>query len=148
MKNNKQPFYVFVPQWMIKLIEQKKCSQCDTPVIREYIQATGIREQEEGKNVFFVEHCCAHCNYTVCTNFNNEKAGSLEDLCYDMIEQANKCRELIIAKDMELNKKQKSKNICDTEMKKCINFLKKVKSHKDFLKYIGADNIILDTNED
>ncbi len=142
-----QPFHLFVPQWMIRVIEKRKCSKCDNPLRREYIQAVGVRElQKEEGYAFFVEHCCAKCDYAVCTNLTHEKAGNLEDLCYAMIEQMHNNKKIQRAKDVESD--NENGRMGDSEVKECLRFLKNTKSHEDFLKFIGADDIVLDTDED
>ncbi len=142
-----QPFHLFVPQWMIRVIEKRKCSKCDNPLRREYIQAVGVRELKKVNGfVFFVEHCCGECDYVVCTNLTHEKTGNLEDLCYAMIEQMHNNKKIQRAKDVESGKR--SDVIQDYEVNECLRFLAKTKTHEDFLKFIGADDIVLDTDED
>ena len=142
------PFHLFVPKWMIKLIEQKQCSRCNTPVRRKHIQAVGVREMSAGGEfAFFAEYRCPECDYAVCTNFTHEKTGNLEDLCYAMIEQMHKNKQLQRAKKSSKNT-NRATNISDSEMRKCIQFVQNTKTHEEFMKFIGADNIIPNSDAD
>lgn len=148
-KVNKQnkPFHLFVPQWMIRLVEQKQCSRCNNPVQRDHIHAAGVRELKKGVGfTFFVEHSCPKCDYAVSTNFTHEKTGDLEDLCYNMIEQMHRNKQ--VQKSIEIESGKKAESIQDSEVDECLKFLKNSDTYEDFLKFIGADNIIPDLDED
>ena len=141
-----RPFHEFIPLWMVQLLEQKECRKCGSPILRTNVRASGVRQLENGEFCFFAEHRCPKCEYAVCTNFDHEKTGNLEDLCYDMIDQMHKNKQIQKAREKEKNIDPEA--IKDAEVRDCLRFMEKAESHEDFLKYIGADRITLEPDED
>ena len=128
--------YTYVPGWMIRLLEKKKCSSCKHPISRVDIRAIGLREIKAGNSTYYLEYTCSSCNKAVIANLNRDRVGTPEDLCYALIEQMQRNRRI------ERAQKSSSRTkgyIRDEEVKELLEFMDTLENHEDFLKYIGAD---------
>jgi len=136
--NHKHPLYACVPTWITRLVETKKCYKCKTKVTRKNICAIGIRTCGSNQNTVYVEHLCSNCDKRTVTSFSKEKLGSVEELCYMLVEQIHSNNKLTKARKLEQNHEG---SIEDEEVESLVSFMDNAESFEDLLKYIGSPQL-------
>lgn len=130
--------YKNTPNWILKIIEQKKCASCGADVKKTGICAIGIRtvKENKNKNALYVEHMCSNCSSRTISSFQ-EKVDTVEQLCYLLIEEIHNRKKLEKAK--RTKKPNKTGVISEEEYEEVMKFLKNNDDHSEFLKYIGMN---------
>jgi hypothetical protein len=135
----KNPLYTCIPRWIIRVVETKKCYKCSAKVSKKHICAIGIRPLVDDKNTVYVEHACPNCSTRTITSFAREKAETVEDLCYMLLEQIHARRRM--QKSKEIGSRYSSDQIQDKEVDSLVDFMNKSETYEEFLKYIGSEVI-------
>jgi RNase P subunit RPR2 len=135
----KHALHKFIPNWMVSAITSTTCNQCHQPVNKEDILGLGVKEVKEYKISIFVEYQCSNCNHAARMNFSSQ-VGSVEEICYLLLDELQKKRKL--AKSKAVEEKVSPSKITDDETKKFIKKMNETNSFEDFLKLIGANNLV------
>lgn len=126
----------WLPSWILSIINKKKCSKCSNSINSSNIIAVGIREATANQKVFFTEQQCNKCKNRSVTVFNKEKAKTLKDLCFSLLESIKRKRQSEISVDLS---QQKIKGeIKQEKVEEFLDFLQKVESHDEFMRRIGC----------
>jgi len=139
MKN--KPVYHYAPAWMIEELKGRQCDKCSQSITKENIIAIGIRDNNANKTIY-MEHQCPKCKYREMTNCGGDKRGTLEELCYALLEElqlrkrAEKAK--LARKNARINKQGMSKPWTNKEVEEFKKFIGKCDSHDQFLEYIRA----------
>lgn len=129
------PFFYNVPSWMIRYISGERCSECGTPVSKKNIIAIGIR-QHQNQATPYIEHECSKCKFRAITSFGGHKKGTLQELCYMLLEELQNKNKIRVAIETEgIRKKTK---MTDKEVSDFLKRLDKATTYDELLKEIGA----------
>lgn len=133
-----QPIHYWIPAWMKTVIKQRTCSKCNYAVSTKDVIAVGIREIRTKKSCLFAEHQCSKCNHRSITTFGREKIGSLQDLCFVLLESIRTIKKLEKAKKLT----EKIQNdMSDKKIGEFLEFIRNVPTHDEFLKHIGCPTL-------
>jgi hypothetical protein len=138
-------FYKCVPQWIIRIIETRKCSHCQSKAKKEDIEAFGIR-RVVNTSTYYVEHKCHSCEKRTITSFGKEKRATPIDLAYEIIEHEQRNRRAKRAKSLEAHSAKGE--IGEEEVEELRKFMGETDAHEDFMKFIGAHEIERMTDEE
>ena len=130
------PIHEYIPHWMSTIVESKTCNKCQCPSTRKDICAIGIRSfDQSNRTIFYVEHQCSECQTRIITSFGAQKTGSIEELCYLLLEQMQSRRSL--EKSLDTKRSQDLDGIKDNEVESLLRFMNKNQSHEEFMRFIG-----------
>lgn len=130
------PFYHNVPSWMIRYLAHAKCSKCNGPIRKANITAIGIRGQD-GLSVPYVEYQCPKCDHRAMKSFGGQCKGSIEEICYMLLEEVQNKRRLKQAQFNE-SKGRDGALMTDDEVKKFLDSMSKYETYAELLEEIGA----------
>lgn len=132
---------------MLNEMSNKHCSKCDTKVTKKDIIAVGVRQNKVNSKTLYMEHCCPKCQYREMTACSSKKTGSLEEMCYVLLNSIQQKKKFSIPNKLEYNK---NTNIpwTDKEISDFHTFINGCENHSDFLKHIKAGQYVEDENED
>lgn len=133
-----------IPNWMIAAVVKTTCNECNQPLIKENILGLGVKEVKDGKVSIFVEYQCSNCKHSARMNFSSQ-TGTAEDVCYLLLDEIHKKRRLDKSQHIESPAKTKTK-MTDDETKKFIQSMNDSETFEDFLKLIGALNLVENEN--
>jgi len=130
-----------IPNWMIKAVVATNCRECDQSIIKDDIVGMGVKEVgKEGKVNIFVEYQCHGCKHAARMNFSSQTA-SVEEICYLIIDEVQKKWRTQKAQSVDNGNLPKSK-MTAAETKKFIKKMNSLENFDDFLKLIGANNLV------
>ncbi len=139
----KRLFY-WVPNWISNVLKEKGCDKCSNNIRKQDIIAIGIREVGN-KTALYVEHICSKCGFREITSLAGSKKGTLEEMCYILLEEIQYKRSTDKARELE--KSQYHSKITKKEMEDFAKFMNSPYNHEDFMKFIGAHEIKEDVDE-
>ena len=128
--------HYWLPPWIIAIINKKTCSKCSNKINSSNIIAVGIREAPANQKVLFTEQQCPSCKTRSVAVFNKEKANSLKELCFSLLESIKKKRQAEISVD--LSKANMRGEIKQDKVDEFLTFLQDVETHDEFMKRIGC----------
>ena len=129
-------FYNSVPMWMVKSVHGKLCNKCDNVLKKENITGIGILDNEIA--TLFVEFICPSCKYASRITFSGEKKGSVEQMCYFILEEIQNKRRTSRSRKIAKISSEVKGEMTDTEVGEFINKMNSSESYNEFLKLIGA----------
>jgi hypothetical protein len=135
---SQQPLYYWLPANIDAKLKSVFCNTCNSIIKRKDVIAAGIRSYENDKNIFYVEYKCPNCESRACKLIENNKAVTIESLCYLLLDEVHKKKKIITAKRHQKSRKIKTNKISDQEVQDLKTFMKSQKSHSDFMKFIGG----------
>lgn len=127
----------WLPPSVVEIVSEKNCTQCNTKINKDSIIGVGIREHQDAYTIF-VEHVCQNCDCREMTFFGRQFVGSLEDMCYALLESIQDKKLLEKSKSVENTPKPQETSISDSEVKNLLDLMNN-SSFDDFLKHIGAE---------
>lgn len=136
------PFYRNVPAWIVRYMANAKCSKCEHPVKKNNITAIGVRGQEE-HNVPYIEYQCEKCNHRAMKSFGGHIKGTIEEICYMLLEESQNKNRIRQSKSNEGPRKL-SGEMTDDEVSKFLSNMEKCETFMDLLNEIGASPWIED----
>lgn len=140
-----------VPNWMIKAVTGSACNECNESIYKEDILGLGVKEiNKEGSVSIFVEYQCHGCNHAARMNFSSQ-TGRIEEMCYLLLDEIQKKRRVHKSRELDEEKRPKSQvagQITDEETKRFVKSMNDLESFDDFLKLIGASNLVENENSD
>lgn len=135
-----------IPNWMISAVAATTCNKCHEPITKEDVLGLGIKEIKVNKVSLFVEYQCSNCEHSARMNFSSQ-TGSIEDLCFVLLDEIQKKRQLTKSQQIEKPQISKSK-ITDDETTKFIRSMNETDNFDDFLKLIGAMHLVENERKD
>lgn len=130
------PFHEGIPNWIVKDLHGSHCSKCDHMITKDDISAIGVRKSDNQATPF-IEYTCPNCDNRVSRAFNKEKMGTVEELCYTLLDEIRHKKT-----SRATNTRNKVNNnqgpITDKEVASFKKKLKNSKNHNDFMKSMGA----------
>ena len=141
----KHTLHQHIPAWMVKTVTKSSCNECNTNIRKEDILGIGIKEVTSSTVSIFIEYKCKQCSHSARMNFTS-KAGSIEDVCHLLLDQIQKRK---ATKKSQENTSIRHKNvITKDETDNFIKDMNKTEDFNEFLKLIGASNILGENNLD
>ena len=131
-----QELYNSLPDWVLNSVKKNNCHQCQEILTHTDLISVGIR-RFKNKHSLFVEFCCQHCGYREITAIET-KYNTVEDLCYILLEEVQRKRKLHKSHQHHQKTGKNQSKISQKEMQDFINFVRKVPTHDEFMKEIGA----------
>jgi DNA-directed RNA polymerase subunit RPC12/RpoP len=141
-ENNKRgnrmgaPFHQNVPSWIIKYLNYTQCNKCSQKIKKQDIVAIGIRGVDN-ETTLYIEHKCPNCSHRAMKSFGSHIKGTLEELCYLLLEEGQNKRRIqqaYVNETKKINRTQMTEN----EIKTFLDNLNKCETYMDLLKEIGA----------
>lgn len=136
-----QELHKSVPHFILKYLSDRRCSKCNTQIVKQDVIAIGIRTYQK-KTCLYIEHQCKSCHYREITNYSGNKNSSVPELCYVLLEHHQKQKD---TENIVKTRKKEKKSITDKEVNDLLRFMNDNSSYDDFMKYIGADKHLGDT---
>jgi hypothetical protein len=130
------PFHHNVPSWMIRYLSHTQCSKCSTRIKKKDIVAIGIREYEKNSATLYIEHKCPECGFRSMKSFGERAQGTVEELCYMLLEELQNKRRVQQARGREGG--IPATEMTDAEVQAFLDSLNKYENYTDLLKEIGA----------
>lgn len=134
--------YHCLPDWAQRSVRNRKCTRCSKLYKKSDVVAVGIRSLDTDRSkmepTLYVEHLCSNCDYRAITTVIKENTGTLEGLCFSILENIKHKRLLENSKKFGKRKKENPGPITDAEVKKFLKSMNDSSTHADFLKIIKA----------
>jgi hypothetical protein len=132
------PFSYWLPGLVNQKLKDVQCNICSRKIEKNNVNAIGIRKTENKQLCMYVEYQCPNinCKHRACKLLENKRIHSVEDMCYFLIEEIQKRKKTLNAKNY--TKPNSSDLITDEEMENIRQFINSHVDYDDFLKYIGA----------
>lgn len=136
-----KPIYYYLPNWMSEELKERQCDQCGHGVAREDVIAIGIRENKDNNKTIYMEHQCPNCEYREMTSCGGNRKGTLDEMCYILIEEVQRRKSIERAKKLRKINHIK-KPWTDKEVDDFKQYMKKCSSYEQFLEHIRASKYL------
>ncbi len=135
-----KPLHFWVSPWMASELNGRQCGRCGTFYRKENVIQIGLRYSEPDTTYITLEHQCDGCQYRETTSLANHANGSLEEMCFMLLDEIQKKRSIEKSQSMtkQFGSKQ-NKQMTNNEVNEFLKNLNNFESHDDFMKHIKAD---------
>lgn len=147
MPKQQKPIRYWLPNPFFEKLKTEVCS-CGTKITRADVIAVGIREHTnpkgEKRDAVYFEFKCSQCGYRAIKIVENA-VRSLEEFCFFFLEKIKNRKQIDKSRHVEARKvKKTNRKISEFEQKRMSSFLKDHDNYSDFLRFIGAYNLLED----
>ena len=135
----KNTFYQSIPAWMVSTVSNTPCTECGCTITKHDISGIALKQNTTGRSSVHIEYICPECHFGARMDFGTYKNGTIEEMCYLLLDEVHKRKTLIKSRGME---KSKSKGpIQEDEVQEFIKNMNKSETFDEFLVLLKANKL-------